>query len=294
MKYFPIVEQPLDGFTAIVPGLSYRSIPQKFIDLLLTSGEVVHIGRLDSEFVLPSISIDFTKTEEESGDEDCHDADGKEITTSIEVYSIPDKKIVLIQQRMPALAFKTMKLTREFIQFFEERGIKNIVALGSIGPRSKVSREMIEGKMWYVEENEGKKEFPISEDIKELISSMDKILPYDNYGADWTAAAGSREQEAYMSPLTSGYLYECDTEEHFGAGGKCKKEKEEDNKYKTFHKINKSIGNTLSFLECTKLPAIALITSKTATVEAGCEDLASVILKMFDVKIGKKPLLWDE
>lgn len=125
----------LAGATLVVPALSLGSVDQMAVDLLVNSlfsqgcTGVVRLGLLATPFVQPVIGGRP------------YGASGPETAGSLEVYHVPAARVVIVQQRAPAVSGQHEALVAALLEWAAGAGIASLVVLAAVDGISRVDAD---------------------------------------------------------------------------------------------------------------------------------------------------------
>ena len=124
------------GTSLVVPTLSLGSIDQLALDLLINSlyvqspGSIIRLGRLVTSFVQPVV-----------GGPPFEGREGDALAFSLEVYLVPDSRVVILQQRAPAVQDLHEAFVLSILQWAAEEGVATFTMLSAIDGISRLDAD---------------------------------------------------------------------------------------------------------------------------------------------------------
>lgn len=154
-----------EGHTLLLPTVSHASVPQLAVDLLITDASLglKRVGRLDAaQDLIPFVGFD--------------EGSSSGITTPLEVYSNPARKLTVIQQRSPVLKTRKSAFVRRLSEWIRSQGFAQTLILSSIDAslRLDAELEMQQPVVQYVPASSSTSQQSTS---APLLSQMSKKLP---------------------------------------------------------------------------------------------------------------------
>ncbi|GIQ86762.1 proteasome assembly chaperone 2 [Kipferlia bialata] len=117
------VEREFDGYTAILPTVSAANVAQMAVDMIATLPSF----SLHSHLSIPHV-VDFVGCDPTACNQD--ELVGR-IGSSLELYVNREDRLVMLQQRAPALNGMSQTLSEECVKYLTDRGVASfLVAVG--------------------------------------------------------------------------------------------------------------------------------------------------------------------
>eukprot|EP00238_Polyblepharides_amylifera_P006451 CAMPEP_0196583396 /NCGR_PEP_ID=MMETSP1081-20130531/43414_1 /TAXON_ID=36882 /ORGANISM="Pyramimonas amylifera, Strain CCMP720" /LENGTH=264 /DNA_ID=CAMNT_0041904275 /DNA_START=86 /DNA_END=880 /DNA_ORIENTATION=- len=134
MEFFPIegkentLEQIFSGCTLIVPAVAGASVGQLAVDLLVSTLNLKRVGYLEHPYILPCVGNDAYMY---SGPGAAPASLGH-LASTVEVFCLPEKRLVLIQQRAPVAPGRHACFAASFASWVKLIGVRKVVMLAGL------------------------------------------------------------------------------------------------------------------------------------------------------------------
>lgn len=131
----------MKDYTLIVPCVSVGNVGQLSCDLLISSLELLKIGHLHTECVLPIVgSSPFDSNK------------GSSVTLSLELYHDKRKQIAVLQQRAPTVPGKLSQFAGELITWISNHNFARVIMLTSCHAYERLDNEIRNSKVLFIAE----------------------------------------------------------------------------------------------------------------------------------------------
>ncbi|KAJ3435872.1 proteasome assembly chaperone [Anaeramoeba flamelloides] len=119
MDYTPVIETDFTGSTLILPAISHANLGQLAIDIILSTTQMPRVGILDHPFLLSFVGNDCTETKKLKG----------KMVTPMEIHFDVDKKIAIIQQRVPVMNQRGKTFSKDFMEWIGSMSFGKVIIL---------------------------------------------------------------------------------------------------------------------------------------------------------------------
>ncbi|KFV62486.1 Proteasome assembly chaperone 2 [Dryobates pubescens] len=110
------------GFTLLMPAVSVGNVGQLAIDLVISTLDMTKIGYFYTDCLVPMVGNNPYATSEENS---------KELSINAEVYSLPSKKLVVLQIRSPFIKNKYRPFCDTLLSWVKSNNCARVVVLSS-------------------------------------------------------------------------------------------------------------------------------------------------------------------
>jgi len=120
--FVPLVSAPssFKDCLCVIPAVSVGNVGQLCVDVLLSNVGAVKIGFLHDQNVLPY-----------AGNDTASDTITGKISVSLEVFYVPSKQVVIVQQRSPCISGRKISFTKNLCDWIEKSDFKQVILLTS-------------------------------------------------------------------------------------------------------------------------------------------------------------------
>jgi len=179
-------------FVLILPAVSVGEIGQLSIDLLISNMEGVRtVGQILHHSILPMIA------------RDAFHEDSQKLCSALEVYSCPEKKLLVFQQRSPFVKGRIPQFRDCLLAWIKEQQISRVIHLSSCSAHVRTDSDLIGSQFRFLVccDDELKEEFKAKFNWKEFDTKRTKL---NNEMED--------EQSLHMpgSGITKSLMEDCD------------------------------------------------------------------------------------
>ncbi|XP_062056204.1 proteasome assembly chaperone 2 isoform X1 [Lepus europaeus] len=112
----------LSGFTLLMPAVSVGNVGQLAIDLIISTLDMCKIGYFYTDCLVPIVGNNPYATAKENA---------AELSTNAEVYSLPSKKLVVLQLRSIFIKYKSKSFCEKLLCWVENSGCARVIVLSS-------------------------------------------------------------------------------------------------------------------------------------------------------------------
>ncbi|XP_049626093.1 proteasome assembly chaperone 2 [Suncus etruscus] len=112
----------LKGFTLLMPAVSVGNVGQLAIDLIISTLDMCKIGYFYTDCLVPMVGNDPYATAEENS---------TELSINAEVYSLPSKKLVVLQIRSIFIKFKSKSFCEKLLSWVKNSDFAKVIVLSS-------------------------------------------------------------------------------------------------------------------------------------------------------------------
>nr|XP_008259228.3 proteasome assembly chaperone 2 [Oryctolagus cuniculus] len=112
----------LSGFTLLMPAVSVGNVGQLAIDLIISTLDMCKIGYFYTDCLVPIVGNNPYATANENA---------AELSTNAEVYSLPSKKLVVLQLRSIFIKYKSKSFCEKLLCWVENSGCTRVIVLSS-------------------------------------------------------------------------------------------------------------------------------------------------------------------
>ncbi|XP_077983382.1 proteasome assembly chaperone 2-like [Glandiceps talaboti] len=129
----PNTPKDFKGYTLILPSVSVGNVGQLSVDLLVTTLELVKVGYIHTDCVLPVCGNDaFSQSRDTQGS----------LVTTTEVYFSEEKKLVVVQQRAPYVKGKQKEYCERLIEWIQSYHFDKVLLLTSSYAHERVDSQL--------------------------------------------------------------------------------------------------------------------------------------------------------
>ncbi|XP_034374097.1 proteasome assembly chaperone 2 isoform X2 [Arvicanthis niloticus] len=112
----------LTNFTLLMPAVSVGNVGQLAIDLIISTLNMCKIGYFYTDCLVPMVGNNPYATEEENSNE---------LSINTEVYSLPSRKLVVLQLRSIFIKYKSKSFCEKLLAWVESSSFARIIVLSS-------------------------------------------------------------------------------------------------------------------------------------------------------------------
>jgi len=114
------VAPDFSGHRLVLPSLATGNVGQLALDVIITTLALIRAGTLYSPYVIPMVGNDAVGSTTEGN-----------LTSTLEVFHLPAKSLVFLQQRAPVVRGKQRQWVKDLLSWFKLSSFSSIVLLGS-------------------------------------------------------------------------------------------------------------------------------------------------------------------
>ncbi|XP_043923128.1 proteasome assembly chaperone 2 [Protopterus annectens] len=129
------------GFSLILPAVSVGNVGQLAVDLLISTLTLPRVGYIYTECLVPMAgSNPYARSAD----------DAVELSINAEVYSLPEKKLAVLQIRSPVLQNKSKEFRQIILSWVKQNGFSKVVLLSSSHAYQRDDRQLLGTPLRYL------------------------------------------------------------------------------------------------------------------------------------------------